>query len=59
MVRYVVLLLTLCFLAAVARAQTLPLPDNLIDLRSDEGEADPPLYLRPNRRSISLSFNST
>jgi len=28
----------LCLLAASARAQTLPLPDNLIDMRSDRGE---------------------
>jgi Phytochelatin synthase len=28
----------LCLLAVSARAQTLPLPDNLIDMRSDRGE---------------------
>jgi glutathione-S-conjugate glycine hydrolase len=40
MVRYVVLTLvtTLCFLTASAQAQTLPLSENLIDLRSNQGE---------------------
>ena len=40
MVRTVVLaaLVALGFLAASAQAQTLPLSDNLIDLRSNEGE---------------------
>ena len=40
MVRYVVLaaILALGFSAAEAQAQTLPLSDNLIDLRSNQGE---------------------
>ena len=32
------LIVVLCLLAAGAQAQTLPLPANLIDLRSEEGE---------------------
>ncbi len=40
MIRYhsITVAFILCLLAANAGAQTLPLPDNLVDLRSDEGE---------------------
>ena len=38
MIRFIVFAVILCLLAASVQAQTLPLPDNLIDLRSEQGE---------------------
>jgi hypothetical protein len=37
--RSLVLALVLCLLVPVVRAETLPLPDNLTDLNSNQGEA--------------------